>query len=223
MRFIIALVVLILGLYFLHHGLPWDKPIETYFYTPSCGAKEAVDCWLISKKSEDMTFWLHTVPRILSYGIAAIAGIVFISGYFQPRWRSYRLLGITILLSMGLTSGMVSALKSITSHYCPNQLTFYGGTMQQGVPMKHPAPRCYPASHPAAAFSLIAVAFAPLARRWRIAVPSVGFVLGCALSWVQMARGEHFLSHTVATFLVALTMGVIINLALSAKKLASLR
>jgi membrane-associated PAP2 superfamily phosphatase len=59
--------------------------------------------------------------------------------------------------------------------------------------------RCFPAGHAAGGFSFVGIYFALRDRHSKIARAGLaaGLILGTIYGYAQMARGAHFLSHTV--------------------------
>ena len=195
--------VYVAGIFVLHGGLPFDHALSDYFFTRPCVAHDPHACWFFNKSDKNSTFILHTIPnRIFTYGGIA-AGLVFIAGFFWAKLRPYRELAFLLVLGIGGVSGVVALLKEFTGHYCPSQLAFYNGPVGTPPPAK-PFPDCFPASHPAPAFGLMVLYFAPLPRALRLAGLYGGILLGIVLGAIQMARGEHFLSHNLASLITAL-------------------
>lgn len=117
---------------------------------------------------------------------------------------------IVALISIPL---IVALLKPITNIYCPTQLSLFGGfapyvRIFESYPswFAQPHGRCFPAGHATSGFFLIITYYilqdSKYARyKW------CGLVIGLLLGWIsglyQMARGEHFLSHTLATMVLS--------------------
>ena len=102
---------------------------------------------------------------------------------------------------------IVPALKGVSHTSCPWSLTEFGGsspwvshwdwTLRDGGPG-----HCFPSGHTAGA-----AAFAPFAWIWgRRAWALVGLSAGLA-SIAQMARGAHFLSHTLWSVWICVALG----------------
>jgi membrane-associated PAP2 superfamily phosphatase len=203
------------GLYALHGGLPFDIPVQNWFFTSPCHLPEPRDCWLISKADENLTFWFHGVPRFLAWSVAGIVAVILGLGYCLPAWRPHRQACIIFLLGLGITAAMVAIMKQFTGHYCPGQLMRYGGVIVDKI-LEHPAPRCFPAGHPSAGMGMLVICFAPVSKNWvsknwrRLGwLGGIGF--GGFLGIVQLARGEHFLSHILATLLTAIFVGLVMR------------
>ncbi|MEQ9519092.1 MAG: phosphatase PAP2 family protein [Parvibaculum sp.] len=119
------------------------------------------------------------------------------------------------LLAMVSIPIIVGALKGATGVSCPVQEWQYGGDYQhvairdQLMHWRAAADNfhCWPAGHASGGFALFALRLwhVPGARAgkgvWMWLVP--GLVLGWAMGLYQMARGQHYLSHTLATMCIA--------------------
>lgn len=72
--------------------------------------------------------------------------------------------------------------------------------------------RCFPAGHASGGFALIMLYFAVPNARWRWMGLAAGLAAGWLMGGYQMLRGEHFLSHTVTTMLLAWLVDLLIIL-----------
>jgi membrane-associated PAP2 superfamily phosphatase len=163
-------------------------------------------------------FWprlvFYRVPKtaVLLLGIAAAIG--GLASYWQPRIRAWRRPLLFLVLSLALVPATAGFLKSITDVHCPSQLTRYGGTEPYDGPAAQllasvettTRGRCFPAGHAAGGFALLAFGWLASTRRRRLAGWTFGFAMGVVMGGYQMARGVHFLSHTLTTLLLALTI-----------------
>ena len=152
------------------------------------------DAWLTSTL-------LHNGGRWLAW--AVMAGLVWdatCAGRSSPprRERLYWL-GATVASLV-----LVPTLKRFTSTSCPWDLVPFGGAVSY-VPhwalwLVDGGPgHCFPSGHAVAAFAFFSVYFL-----WRSHRPSLArgalvavWLLGAVFGWAQMARGAHFLSHTL--------------------------
>jgi membrane-associated PAP2 superfamily phosphatase len=213
----ISLIVLILIIFLLHSGLPFDLSISDHFYNRNLLTSNVFEKWLWPKTDKDLTFWLHTIPKDIFFGFGSLALIVFIAGFFKPIFLSYRPTALAIIISLILIPSTVALIKHNSHKYCPNLLKYYGGLATDGDINSHqhasgmPKANCFPAAHPGPGFALMVMGSVATTHRRRWLGYSSGFVLGCFLSFVQIARGEHFLSHCIATFLIALFLCMIIQ------------
>ncbi|MDH5298841.1 MAG: phosphatase PAP2 family protein, partial [Desulfobulbaceae bacterium] len=125
------------------------------------------------------------------------------------RLRPWRRLLFFLILSLGLVPLSAATGKKYTNVFCPSDLALFSGDKPY-VKLFEPMPasveecgRCFPAGHASGGFSLMALYFLSSSRRRR----AIGLCTGLGLGWVmgayQMAKGAHFLSHTVVTMELA--------------------
>ncbi|MDL2267784.1 phosphatase PAP2 family protein [Desulfovibrio sp. OttesenSCG-928-G15] len=161
-------------------------------------------------------------------GISIIAGIcalLLVIGLVRKAQRHVIFPCLLLLLSLAAVPASVGVGKKITNVRCPEELAVYGGTFPYERVLEckrtNAAPgkpgRCFPAGHASGGFALMALYFC-LRRRW------LGLGIGLSAGWImgiyQMLRGEHFLSHTLATMVLAWLL--ILLLLPVARKLATL-
>ena len=70
------------------------------------------------------------------------------------------------------------------------------GTHPEAV---RPPGHCFPAGHASGGFALLALGWLSDRRAWRIAGTGTGLAAGSVMAAYQMAKGAHFLSHSLAT------------------------
>lgn len=189
--------------------------LKRFFFDENCTAANALDCWRISRANDEATFYLHTLPNRLFVKLCIAALAIAISSHWYPNLRAYRLPLLVLVTSLALCPAIVALLKQFAHHYCPSQLAEF-----RGEPMPNAKAHCYPAAHPAAGFSLLALAISPVAKPWRIAGGALGITLGSALAWIQMARGEHAPSHILATLAIVLFVSYSIRCVIISRRLS---
>jgi membrane-associated PAP2 superfamily phosphatase len=99
---------------------------------------------------------------------------------------------------------LVPTLKRFTSTSCPWDLALFGGASPY-VPhwwwwvLDGGPGHCFPSGHAVAAFAFFSVYFLWRSYRPSLALGALAAVwaVGLVFGWVQMARGAHFLSHTL--------------------------
>lgn len=149
--------------------------------------------WLIHKRGRDL------VVVVASFSL--IAGVLSFQIERLKRWRWQALY---LLLVICLGTGLVAVGKNLTGRHCPWDMERYGGTVPYTRLFEGPSPgpdkgRCFPAGHAAGGYALMGIYFA--LRDRRMATARAGLAAGAALGTIygygQMARGAHFLSHTI--------------------------
>ena len=181
---------------------PLDASVQELFFDRGAGQ------WLVAKDDLLLRTILYTGPKVVlvGLGIAAFAAVLWIG------FRQRRLLrGVLVLaLSLALIPLAVGQLKRVTGVHCPDDLVPYGGpvpfvSLLEPYPESHTTwpGRCYPAGHASGGFALFGTVALARNRRER----HLGIALGMGAGWImalyQMARGVHFLSHGLATMLLA--------------------
>jgi len=162
--------------------------------------------WLVPKDAG----WPHQVaytgPKVLLYLLALwlIWAMAFPAA--APAWMGRRRAAY-ILAGMALTTVLCTQLRDVTGMATPRGLLMYGGRWEHFLlfdakPPGHPS-NAFPAGHASGGFGLLCLAFAwpePRARRLGLLT---ALLVGGWMGLYQMARGEHFLSHTLATAALA--------------------
>ncbi|MFM8480147.1 MAG: phosphatase PAP2 family protein, partial [Gammaproteobacteria bacterium] len=116
-------------------------------------------------------------------------------------------------LCMALVPLVVGGLKTLTNVDCPWDVAGFGGTrpyVEWYLPRPDGLPHaaCFPGAHSSSAFALFALYFLwrdPYPQRAQVALVGV-LVLGGLFSLAQQSRGAHFLSHDLASALIAWLM-----------------
>jgi membrane-associated PAP2 superfamily phosphatase len=180
--------------------------------------------WLIGKAFHRAhEFTLYTAPKLAIGAVAAVAVVVIVLGFLPPKhlvksrlapyrerlilWRAPCLL---LFLSICLVPLAVAAIKALTGVYSPVDLLPYGSRHAHIGVLDHlwtygrpDTGRSFPAGHASGGFALVALYYLPLTPRNRTILAAAGFVLGWLMGLYQMARGEHFLTHTLTTMFLA--------------------
>ena len=111
---------------------------------------------------------------------------------------------IWAFVGMVVSTSVISLLKNVSMHGCPNDLIMYGGnlplfTLFERLPKGVAAGHCFPGGHASGGFALMAFyfAFREVKPKFAKVMLVLGLALGFAMGWAQMMRGEHFLSHNL--------------------------
>lgn len=196
-----------------------DLTLQDHLFDAAAGG------WLIDPRAALPRFLLYRLPKLLLWlfglGVLALA-------LGPARWRERRGLLrrdlLVLFTTLALVPLSVGALKSVTRVSCPSELERYGGRKpyvkifdshppDTGCAGGTPASpgRCFPAAQASGGFALMGLlAIGADPRRYRR-----GFLAGSAAGWMlglyQMARGAHFLSHTLAAWLWAWLLAILID------------
>lgn len=123
-----------------------------------------------------------------------------------PAWLGRRR-ALYLLACLAFIPVVSTQLRAVSRMATPAALVAYGGTWEHRVlfetrPDGYPS-NAFPAGHASGGFALLGLAYAWHGRRARLAGAATGLVAGGVMGFYQVARGEHFLSHTLATGLLA--------------------
>lgn len=152
----------------------------------------------------------------LRLNIHAAPGASILSKWIGNHQKQF----IWAFVGMVVSTSVVSYLKSISMHGCPNDLSLYGGELPllglfEQLPAGVAAGHCFPGGHASGGFALMAFYFAFREQKPKFAVKmlALALVLGFVMSLAQMMRGEHFLSHNLWTaWLVWLVLFVLFTI-----------
>lgn len=184
-----------------------DLKLAVPFYDAAAGS------WFFPPDDRGVPFWfLYRGPKILLVAASAISLLWLSWRGFTKRWQSCDTRFLAALLVLGLTALLVGVIKNSTGVSCPVQETLFAGPYTHVgigdrlfafVPYNEHL-RCWPAGHASAGFGLLGYrVMAPAHARlsWRYLMP--GLAGGWVLGIYQMARGQHYFSHTIVTMAIA--------------------
>jgi membrane-associated PAP2 superfamily phosphatase len=193
-----------------------------FFGLPGMGG-EAVDRWF-QGLFWDGKAWLiphgQAMGDALAYrGPKALiiiwAVLLILAAIFARRVRMRALFFLACLAVVPIVS---TQLRAVTNMATPLELTTYGGAYEhlllfEAKPAGYPS-HAFPAGHASGGFALMGLYWVLGTRRWRGL--ALGLFVGSWMGFYQIARGEHFLSHTLAT--AALAWLLCAGLALAMKR-----
>lgn len=194
---VMTFVMLVIAVVLLRHRFALDMTVSSLFFSNNT--------WLWPKADERLTFWLHESFRYFFITTASLGFITALVGIYYAPLKRLRYKALMVALSISLMAALVGGLKSYTHIYCPAQLQSFGGTipdtyLEQNILNG----RCFPASHPSPGFALLILGVIGTTRRQKRVGYTIGIAMGLLLSVIQLGRGEHFVSHCLATALIAL-------------------
>jgi membrane-associated PAP2 superfamily phosphatase len=149
---------------------------------------------------------MHTGLKYCMIIVAVGVLLAWLAGFkfqaLQPLQQQY----LWVFVGMVLATSVVSILKHSSIHGCPHDLTLYGGNLPllglfEHLPAGIQAGHCFPGGHASGGFALMAFYFAFREQKPTFAktMLALGLLMGFAMGWTQMMRGEHFLSHNLWT------------------------
>jgi membrane-associated PAP2 superfamily phosphatase len=207
---LLALLLLVMAMPALHQA---DLALAGLFHD------SATNAWLMPKEGGLAHAILYTgARRLLGIG-GGIAALLLALSAWRQGWTERHSRVAVALLVLGLTPLTANALKQMTGVSCPSQDILLGG-IRPGVTIWdrlyalapfEPNLRCWPAGHAAGGFGLLGLVLLAGTPGWAAAVPrwlfyAPGMATGWAMGLYQMARGQHYLTHTLASMLIGLVI-----------------
>ncbi len=205
-QIILTFIILVLTVLFFQFTTV-DEKVQNLFYNFSTHK------WILDRDAQPYKFIFYDgLKKFL-----IVVGIGFLVSLFLKRFKSYKKALMIVVFSAILVPVVVGGLKKYTNMPCPKNRVEYGGTyphtyIWQHYPkdFKKSKTRCWPAGHASGGFALMSLFFLFKSRRNKL----LGLVFGISLGWMmglyKMFIGDHFLSHTVITMILAWFVIVVI-------------
>jgi len=167
--------------------------------------------WLADRDNAVLRLLFYDGLKAL-YAALLLAVVVALTRFRHRPWvRQRRRALVIVLLSCILVPLSVDALKDLIDIPCPKNTERYGGTYPhvtlfhrhaaETLGMKPMA--CYPAGHASSGFALLALLFLCRTRRTKVTAAAAILALAWAAGIYNMAIGDHFLSHTLVSMILA--------------------
>lgn len=184
-----------------------DEKIQNLFY-------KGQGLWMLEDSHGWWRLGLYHLPRLI-IALLILFQILYLIFCFK---KNHRRDLKTALFSLGATVSIllvVNFLKKTTNMHCPYHLLPYGGDndylklfeLRKNHPfINYPKGECFPAGHASGGFSLLGCLFYMKKRSLRTLGFFIFSALGMVMGIYQMIRGAHFLSHTLISYLIAITI-----------------
>jgi membrane-associated PAP2 superfamily phosphatase len=179
---------------------PTDLWFQQYFFDASNQQ------WILDRTEPVMRFLLYDGIKALLVllMLSLVACLVFFKCSSIVRQYSK---GIRIVVfSLILVPGVVGSLKATTNVACPRVLSDFGGALPHvGLLGQHPKhqQRCFPAGHASGGFALMSFFLFFKTAKNRKRALYISLSCGWIMGGYKMLIGDHFLSHTIVTMLLA--------------------
>ena len=167
--------------------------------------------WLLDRSQQPWKLLLYDgIKRLYMVGVLVLLTSL-IAFRKHPRVQAYKTGLLTVLLSSILVPLIIASLKAETNVPCPKDITRYNGALPHVTlfaswpPGTRPdtVQRCYPAAHASGGFALLSLFFLFKSRRNRRLAVAFALTVGWVTGFYKMLIGDHFLSHTIVSMLLA--------------------
>lgn len=196
----------LLVVFFLFEFTPIDLMIEDSFYN------SALNSWLLPRQKDAWTalvFYSGIKLSIIFFGLGMLLLYICSFRSSAKRLQIYRKGLLILVLSLILVPSIIGALKTVSDVPCPCDIIRYGGEYPYfqvldekpvGILKQF---RCFPAGHASGGFALMSLFFLFEQKRNRKIGLGLGLVLGWSMGLYKMFIGDHYLSHTLISMLLA--------------------
>ncbi len=208
-RTLVAALIVLLAVFGVFELSHLDIAVQDHLFDFARGR------WLIDAQAPVWRFWLYNLPKwlIIALGVALLALAVG-PARWRARWPiaapARRQLWVAFL-TIGAVPTVIGQLKATTNIFCPSEVRRYGGDVpyvrviecypENDTPTRRG--RCWPAGHASGGFALLALMGLARTRRGQRIGLALGLGAGGLMGFYQMAKGAHYLSHTLITALLA--------------------
>lgn len=167
--------------------------------------------WLLQKEESVLRFMLYDGMKILLilFAVAILFSLIFLRK--NKFIQEYKKGLFIVLISAIFVPAIIGTLKAITNTPCPCNIVHFNGTYPEiKVFDSYPKDfvqtskiKCWPAGHASGGFALMALFFLFKTPRNQKRALVGALVVGWSMGTYKMLLGDHFLSHTIITMIMA--------------------
>ena len=167
--------------------------------------------WLVDRDDKLLKTIFYTgIKKVL----IAVAVLLLFSLAFYKKYKiidRYKKGIMIVVLSAIFVPLTVGALKAMTNTPCPKNTDIYGGSYPE-VKVLESYPKgfkekkrikCWPAGHASGGFALLSLFFLFKTPKNRKRAIIFAMVVGWSMGLYKMFIGDHYLSHTIVTMILA--------------------
>ncbi len=210
-RHLVVSVLLLVTMLVVQEYSGLDMRVQQLFY--------GADGWMLDYSEPALRFSIYKLPRTVLITYCAVVLLLLVLSLWVKRLARFRTRGnVFIVLCLLLVPAFISAGKQETHAHCPHQYQEFGGpipyvTLLETNKTPHDG-RCFPAGHASGGFAVLLFVMIATTRRRQVVALAGAMALGWSMGGYQMLNGRHFLSHTLATMLIAWIIILIVHLLL---------
>ncbi|MDY0051225.1 MAG: phosphatase PAP2 family protein [Aliarcobacter sp.] len=202
---IIITAILLIAVILLFQFSELDILIQNFFYNFE------TKVWLIDKNEPILKFFLYDGLKIalIIFAVAILFSLIFLRK--KEFVKEYKKDLLIVLASAIFVPLLVGSLKAITNTPCPCNIVHFNGKYPDikvfdSYPkdfVQTSKAKCWPAGHASGGFALMALffLFKTLINQKRALI--IGLIVGWSMGIYKMLLGDHFLSHSIITMIMA--------------------
>jgi len=166
--------------------------------------------WLIDKEDQFFKLYFYDGPKNLL--IILEVTILFSLILFRKKIITEYKKGLIIVFLSGIFVPLtIGTLKDITNTPCPCNIVHFNGLYPENKVFDHypeefiqkSKAKCWPAGHASGGFALMALFFLFKTPKNQKRALIGALIIGWSIGIYKMLLGDHFLSHTLITMLIA--------------------
>jgi membrane-associated PAP2 superfamily phosphatase len=167
--------------------------------------------WILNRELQPYKFLFYDgIKKFLVFSVLLL--VLFFFLFSKTRFvKEYKKGLLIVILSSILVPLTIGVLKRYTHMPCPKNEIHYGGLYPKIEVWKtFPATchldkniKCWPAGHASGGFALLSLFFLFKSRKNKVLAVSFALIAGWSLGTYKMLIGDHFLSHTILTMIIA--------------------
>jgi membrane-associated PAP2 superfamily phosphatase len=202
---IVITAILLIAVIALFQFTQLDIFVQNFFYNFESKV------WLIDKNEPILKFFLYDGMKIFLILIAVtiLFSLVFLRK--NKLIQEYKKGLIIVLLSAIFVPLMIGSLKAISNTPCPCNIVNFDGIYPDikvfdSYPKDFVQPskaKCWPAGHASGGFALMALFFLFKTQINQKRALILALLTGWSMGTYKMLLGDHFLSHTIITMMMA--------------------
>ena len=167
--------------------------------------------WLIDKNEPILKFFLYDGIKnlLILFAVAILFSLIFLRK--KELIQEYKKGLIIVLLAAIFVPVIIGSLKAISNTPCPCNLVNFNGTYPDtkvfdSYPkdfIQTSKAKCWPAGHASGGFALMALFFLFKTPKNQKRALAAALVIAWSMGLYKMLLGDHFLSHTIITMIMA--------------------
>jgi membrane-associated PAP2 superfamily phosphatase len=190
-----------------------DILVQNYFFNFD------TDSWILNSNEPISKFIFYDGIKklLILFAFLILCSLIF----FRKKEiiKTYKKGLIIVLLSAIMIPLIVGSLKTVTNMPCPKNIIYFKSSypnikLFDSYPknfVQEKRIKCWPAGHASAGFALLSLFFLFKKRRNQIYALIFALSVGWSMGIYKMLIGDHFLSHTIITMIIAWLVVLIIH------------
>lgn len=167
--------------------------------------------WLVDENEPILKFIFYNGAKnlLIIFAVCTLFALIFFRK--KELIKEYKKGLIIVLLSAIIIPFFIGTLKATTNTPCPCNINYFGGEYPNLKVFDSYPPnfvqksriKCWPAGHASGGFALMSLFFLFKSAKNRKKALVFALIVGWSMGLYKMLLGDHFLSHTLITMILA--------------------